>query len=196
MTEPTTAVRPSLQAFQDELARKLAESADRPLASGWLGVSWQGVRALLPLAQAGEIFHPTLLQRVPHTQPWVLGVTSLRGSLTLVVDWVRYLGLPRQTCLHDGDDTVYWISFSPSLGLGAALCVDRLLGLRTSADFVVDETEQCPAGVRQLCRDAQGQRWLELDLIAWAQSPAFLDPRLPAFARPSPMSDAVRSRDA
>lgn len=195
MTEPV-APRPSLQAFQAELARKLAESADRPLASGWLGVSWQGVRALLPLAQAGEIFHPTLLQRVPHTQPWVLGVASLRGGLTLVVDWVRYLGLPRQTLLRDGDDTVYWVSFSPALGLGVALCVDRLLGLHTSADFVVEGAGECPAGVRQLCRDAQGQRWLELDLIALAQSPDFLDPRLPAFARQTSVSDTVRSRDA
>ncbi len=195
MTEPV-APRPSLQAFQAELARKLAESADRPLASGWLGVSWQGVRALLPLAQAGEIFHPTLMQRVPHTQPWVLGVASLRGGLTLVVDWVRYLGLPRQTLLRDGDDTVYWVSISPALGLGVALCVDRLLGLHTSADFVVEGAGECPVGVRQLCRDAQGQRWLELDLIALAQSPDFLDPRLPAFARQTSVSDTVRSRDA
>lgn len=178
---------PSLQAFQTELARKLAESADRPLASGWLGVSWHGVRALLPLAQAGEIFNPTPLQRLPHTQPWVLGVAGLRGTVTVVMDWVRFLGLPAQAQTLGGEDTVYWVSVNPAVGVGAALCVDLLLGLRGAHEFTAEAAGPCPAGVRQWCVDADGQRWLELDLVALAQSPEFLDPRLPAFATQTPL---------
>ena len=176
------ATRLSLQTFQAELARKLAESAERPLAAGWLGVSWQGVRALVPLTQAAEIFNPVALQRLPHTQPWVLGVASLRGGLTLVLDWVRLLGLPGQAPVAGGDDTVYWLHLNPALGVHAALCVDQLLGLRAAHDMVVEPSADPEWGVKHRCRDAQGQHWVELDLLALTQSPQFLDPRLPAFA--------------
>lgn len=180
---PRTA-RPSLEAFQEALTRKLADAAHRPPTSGWLGVSWRGVRALLPLAQAAEIFHPTVLQRVPHTQPWVLGVASLRGDVTVVVDWVRFLGLPAQTSPADHDDTLYWISFNAAIGVQAALCVDQLLGLYAATDLAPAPAHQLPPGVRQLCHDRSGTQWVELDLVALAQSPAFLDSRLPEWARP------------
>ena len=178
-----TALRPDLSAFQADLARKLAESVQRPASPGWLGVSWHGVRALIPLAQAGEIFNPMPMQRLPHTQPWVQGVASLRGQVTLVIDWVRFLGLPAQAEVIGGEDTVYWVSFNPVIGVGAALCVDQLLGLYAAEGLKPEPTGDCPPGVRQLCQDASGQRWLELDLVLLAQSPAFLDPRESAFAR-------------
>lgn len=175
--------RPTLQAFQAELARKLAESAQRPATAGWLGVSWHGVRALLPLGQAGEIFNPTPMQRVPHTQPWVMGVASLRGTVSVIVDWVRFLGLPAQAQTPGSEDTVYWVSFNPAIGVAAALCVDQLLGLHAASDLMPEDAGASPPGVRQFCRDAAGHRWLELDLVALAQSPEFLDPRSTAFAR-------------
>lgn len=178
------AERITLEQFQAELTRKLADSAQRPLAAGWLGVAWQGVRALVPLAQAGEIFNPSALQRLPHTQPWVQGVASLRGGLTVVVDWVRLLGLQAQVKPLWGDqDVVYWVSLNPALGVGAALCVDRLLGLRGSNDHWTAEPQPAahPA-LRQGWRDAEGSLWYELDLAVLAQCPDFLDPRHPAFA--------------
>lgn len=176
--------RITLEQFQTELARKLAESAQRPLQAGWLGVAWRGVRALLPLAQAGEIFNPAALQRLPHTQAWVQGVASLRGGLTVVVDWVALLGLQAQAPAQWGEqDVVYWVSLNPALGVGAALGVDRLLGLRGAAGWRVEETWSAghPAVVR-IWRDAEGELWHELDLALLARSPDFLDPRLPAFA--------------
>lgn len=182
----TPAPRVPLQAFQAELARKLAESAHRPLSAGWLGVSWRGVRALVPLTQAAEIFNPTALQRLPHTQPWVLGVASLRGGLSVVVDWVRLLGLSAPAQTLGGDDTLYWLHLNPALGVQAVLCVDQLLGLRDAQGMVVEPAPQAVAGIQHVCRDAEGQRWVALDLVALCESPAFLDLRLPAFALSTP----------
>lgn len=176
------ATRIALQQFQAELARKLAESAEKPLAAQWLGVSWRGVRALLPLSQAGEIFNPVALQRLPHTQDWVLGVASLRGGLSLVFDWVRLLGLPLAEVSGVPDDTVYWVSLNPALGLGAALCVDHLLGLHGELGWSSEPAAPTHPAVVRVCRDATGQRWHQLDLQLLVQSPDFLDPRLPAFA--------------
>ena len=39
-----------------------------------------GLRCLVPLAQAGEIFPWTTVQPVPYTHSWFLGVANLRGS--------------------------------------------------------------------------------------------------------------------
>jgi twitching motility protein PilI len=177
------AARVSLSEFQAQLARKLAESAQRPVASDWLGISLRGVRALLPLAHAGEIFDPAVLQPLPHTQPWVMGVTSLRGGLQVVIDWVSLLHLSPQAEQAAGDvESVYWVSFNPSLGVGAALCADHLLGLRAASGLTRAEDISTHATVRQAWRDAEGAIWYELDLALLAQSPEFLDPRLPAFA--------------
>lgn len=182
------AQRTNVQAFQAELARKLAAATSAGVSADWLGVSWRGVRALLPLAQAGEIVQPMTMQRLPHTQPWVQGVASLRGGLTVVADWVAFLGLPgaRAWDQPDPDATPYWISLNPALGLGAALCVDRLLGLRTAADWGPPDPTWVPRpGVRQVFRDSDGTLWHEIDMAAMAQMPAFQDPRQPAFASPN-----------
>jgi twitching motility protein PilI len=183
------AQRTNVQAFQAELARKLAAATHAGVSADWLGVSWRGVRGLLPLAQAGEIVQPMALQRLPHTQPWVQGVASVRGGLTLVVDWVSFLGLPgaRPWTNPDPDATPYWISLNPNLGVGAALCVDRLLGLRTAAELGPPDAASPPRpGVRQALRDADGALWYDIDMAAMAQMPAFQDPRQAAFANPTP----------
>lgn len=173
--------RIALQQFQDELARKLAAVAQRPQAVRWLGVSWQGVRALLPLAQAGEISQPTPLQRLPHTQPWVVGVASLRGVLTLVVDWVRLLGLAPDATASAAEQ-FYWVSLNTDFHTGAALCVDQLLGLHTGQSWAVDEPSSAlPPAVRQVWHDEKGQPWFELDLQAMVEAPEFQDPGVAGF---------------
>lgn len=174
--------RVTLQQFQDELARKLAESAHRPLAATWLGVSWQGVRALLPLTQAGEISNPTALQRMPHTKDWVLGVASVRGVLTVLVDWVRLLGLIPPATPTQGGELAYWVSLNEAMGVGAALCVDQLLGLHGSEQWQVATTNApLHPGIRQVWRDAQGDPWYELDLKTIVESAEFQDPSSSVF---------------
>lgn len=181
------AERLTLPAFQAQLARKLAQAADRPAAADWLGVSWRGVNALLPLAQAGEIFEPSALQRLPHSLPWVAGVASLRGALAVVIDWAQLLGLQPQACASadmDDDGSRYWVSVNAALGVPAALCADRLVGLRNRADLQwlgARPLADWPA-VTGLWRDADGHPWYEIDLVLLSQVQAFLDIRAPATA--------------
>jgi len=181
------AERLSLPAFQAQLARKLAQSADRPAAADWLGVSWRGVNALLPLAQAGEIFEPSALQRLPHAQPWVAGVASLRGALAVVIDWALLLGLQSAApgaVDADDDGSSYWVSLNTALGVPAALCADRLGGLRNRGDLQwagARPLADWPA-VTGLWRDADGRHWYEIDLVLLSQVQAFLDIRAPATA--------------
>ncbi|MDO8274402.1 MAG: chemotaxis protein CheW, partial [Serpentinimonas sp.] len=163
----TPSKRPSLQSFETELARKLAEAGHRPQQAGWLALGLQGVHALLPLAHAGEILAPTPLQRLPHSQPWVLGVADMRGTMCLIFDWVRLLGCAPQGPAPIEQAGAYWVGFNPAIETHAALCVDRLLGLRHANDLEFQPTEgRYLPGVSRLAFDAQGQQWLELDLPA------------------------------
>ncbi|BAO81520.1 chemotaxis signal transduction protein [Serpentinimonas raichei] len=184
--------RPSLQSFEAELARKLAESAQRPQQAGWLALAFQGVRALLPLSQAGEIFAPTPLQRLPHCQPWVVGVADMRGTMCLIFDWVRLLDCAPQAPTPFEQAGAYWVGFNPAMGVHAALCVDRLYGLRHENDLEFESAQgRYLSGISRLARDAQGEQWLELDLHALCASAVFQNLLMPGFSRSVPAVPAV-----
>lgn len=186
--------RPSLQSFETELARKLAEASQRPQQAGWLALGFQGVRVLLPLSQAGEIFVPTPLQRLPHGQPWVVGVADMRGTMCLIFDWSRLLDCAPQAPAPAPVEQAgaYWVGFNPAMGVHAALCVDRLYGLRHDNDLEFGSTEgRYPPGVSRLARDAQGEQWLELDLHALCASAVFQNLLMPGFSRSVPAVPAV-----
>lgn len=176
----------SLTEFQTELARKLADSANRDVGSAWLGVALHGVRALLPVGQAGEIFQPQALQRLPLSQPWVVGVTSLRGRLSVVVDWVALMGelLVPAAVPADTETLPYWVSLGQGTHLYAALKVDRLMGLRSADEVAAVPARRktvagAPAWVTGLWQDGNGADWYLLDLQALARDPQFLTLKRP-----------------
>lgn len=176
-----TATAPSpLLAFQAELARQLAAAPEHAPATGaqGIGLMLHGVRAWVPLAQVGEVVAPLPLQRVPRTQPWVLGVAALRGGVTLVVDWVRWLGLASASApLALPAAAGYWLALAPGLGVPAALRVERLLGLHTLDGWQpVQPAPQAHAALPQVWRDGAGAVWHQLDLQRLAQAPGFLNP--------------------
>lgn len=174
-----------LLAFQAELARQLAalpEPKSGTAVQG-IGLMLHGVRAWVPLAQAGEVVAPLPLQRVPRTQPWVLGVAALRGGVTLVVDWVRWLGLASAPLALPAA-AGYWLALAPGLGVPAALRVERLLGLHTLDGWQpVQPAPQAHAVLPQVWRDGAGAVWHQLDLQRLAQAPGFLNPHQPPDPR-------------
>ncbi|MCU0930367.1 MAG: chemotaxis protein CheW [Serpentinimonas sp.] len=193
--------RPSLQAFQEALLRKLADSAGQGLSVDWLGVGVGTVRLLLALRHLGEIVPLQPLQRLPRTVAWVLGVASVRGQMTVVADTRRLLDLPVSSLLpqlqapRTGaplDAPGHWLSLNPALGVHAALQVDRLWGLHGQRDL---SAADMPSGLAphpaltRCWKDGTGQTWLELDLTVLASWPAFLELREPgAFPSRPPLT--------
>ena len=85
--------REALRELQVRLASRLQAARDEGLSvSSWLAVESAGNYYLLPLGHAGEIFPWTVVQHVPYTQKWFMGVANLRGGLTGVVDLAGLLG--------------------------------------------------------------------------------------------------------
>src|SRR3990167_7174948 len=93
------------------------------------------LQAARTVGHAGEIFTWTVVQHVPYTQKWFMGVANLRGGLTGVVDLAGLLGeSPVRTEQALSESSL--LALNAVLEVNAALLVDRLAGLRSTDAFV------------------------------------------------------------
>jgi twitching motility protein PilI len=170
--------RQALRELQTRLAARLQQARAEGVAAGWLAVELTGRRFLLPLAQSGEIFPVTSVQKVPYTQAWFMGVANLRGGLYGIVDLASFIsGTPMQRSF-DGSirEQARLIALNSALEVNCAILIDRLGGLRGVADFVSRDAtpEGSPAFMSAQYVDKAGQSWIELDLQQLAGSNEFL----------------------
>jgi twitching motility protein PilI len=170
--------RQALRELQTRLAARLQQARTEGVAAGWLAVELAGRRYLLPLAQSGEIFPITSVQKVPYTQEWYMGVANLRGGLFGVVDLASFMsGMASQRIL-DGSirEQARLIALNTAMEVNCAVLVDRLGGLRGVTDFVSRESiaDDSPPYLSAQYIDKTGQTWIELDLQQLASSPQFL----------------------
>jgi len=171
-------LREPLRDFQRRLADRLQLASDEGVKAAWLAVEAGAGRYLLPLAQAGEIFPADRLHPVPYTQPWFLGVASLRGTLYAVADLAGLM-------TRNGDGLLsppairaqaQWITLNPMLDMQCALQVDRLAGLRSAEALsqVAAAPDAAPEWFGHAYLDPSGARWQALDLGALSQQAVFL----------------------
>jgi twitching motility protein PilI len=170
--------RQALRDLQTRLAARLQQARAEGVAPGWLAVELMGRQCLLPLAQSGEIFPITSVQKVPYTQGWFMGVANLRGGLYGIVDLASFMsGVPSQR-IFDGSsrEQARLIALNSAMEVNCAVLIDRLGGLRGVADFVARDAapEGSPSFISAQYTDKTGQTWTELDLQQLASSPDFL----------------------
>lgn len=170
--------RQALRELQTRLAARLAQAKTEGVAAGWLAVELQGQRFLMPLAQSGEIFPITSVQKVPYTYDWFMGVANLRGGLYGIVDLASFITRMPQQRLFDGSirEQARLIALNSDMDINCAVLIDRLGGLRSVSDFVSRESapEGSPAYISAVYIDSAGQSWTELDLQQLASSTEFL----------------------
>ncbi len=172
-----TAQRESLRTLQQRLAARLAEAKKSGVEAAWLAVEAQGQRLLLPLVHAGEIFSLPVIQTVPYTAKWFMGVTALRGGLMGVVDLAALLAQGDVVAPPVLTADSKLVALNAALGVNAALLVDRLVGLRGPSMFVGGDPKPAdsPPIFSQLLTDVHGQQWQELNLLALVEWPEFLN---------------------
>ena len=171
--------REALRELQIRLASRLQAAKSEGLSvSSWVAIEAAGRFYLLPLGHSGEIFPNSVVQPVPYTQPWFLGVANLRGGLVGVIDLAALLGVAQQRSEQAMAETSL-LALNPSLEVNAALLVDRLMGLRGSDAFVSSQppAPDAPVFFGATYLDSSGTRWQELNLQALSQHPAFLSIR-------------------
>ena len=169
--------REALRELQLRLASRLqaARTEGAPVSS-WLAVELAGGSPyLMPLAHAGEIFPWSVVQAVPYTQDWFLGVANLRGGLAGVIDLASFMGAaPVRTEQAMAETSL--LTLNGALELNAALLVDRLAGLRSADGFVASEPppDSAPPFFGNVYLDGAGVRWQELNLQTLSQHSEFL----------------------
>jgi twitching motility protein PilI len=162
--------RASLREYQRELAERLRTSAEGARNISKLGVQVGEESWLVELTDAGEVIPVPAIAPVPLTRPWFRGLTNIRGNLYSVVDFSAFLGgRPAATGAE-----ARLILVGEKLRTGAALLVDRSLGLRSPAQLTPVESDGKAAWVKAEFTDSQGKPWIELDVLQLVQHPDFL----------------------
>lgn len=168
----------ALRELQTRLAGRLQLARDEVASAAWLAVRVGELNALLPLVHSGEIFNLPTVAKVPYARPWLHGVVNLRGGLYSAVDMASFMnGQAPPERSEQSWAQVRLITFNPELELNAALLVDSLVGLRRADAFVSAHgaPDGSPDYMGQVCVDAQGSAWQEINMQVLSQNPAFLD---------------------
>lgn len=162
------AARTSLRDYQRELAERL-RNAQVGAAASMLGVQVDDEPWLIDLREAGEVIPMPPITPLPLTRPWFKGVANIRGNLYSVVDFPAFL---QKRPVAQGDQARLLL-LGERFRLGAALLIDRSLGLR-NPEKLERRQGALPAWVRAQYADAEGRLWKELDVSQLAQHPDFL----------------------
>jgi twitching motility protein PilI len=160
--------RTSLKDYQRSLAERF-KTAHAGEALSMLGVQIDDEAWLVDLREAGEVIPVPPITPLPLTRPWFKGLANIRGNLYSVVDFPAFL--ERRPVVIG--DQARLLLFGERFRLGAALLIDRALGLRNPAQLERQHATGAPWARAQYA-DAEGRVWKELDLAALAQHPDFL----------------------
>ncbi|HEY7656753.1 MAG TPA: chemotaxis protein CheW [Burkholderiales bacterium] len=164
------AERTSLRDYQRELAERLRGGRETRSTSK-LAMQVGTDNWMVDLADAGEMLPVPRITPVPLTRPWFKGMANIRGNLYCVVDFSAFLGGPETTIT----DQSRLVLISERYCTGAALLVDRSLGLRNPAQLRVHPLGNASkAWVKAELVDPEGGSWKELDMTKLVQHPEFL----------------------
>ncbi|HYD55797.1 MAG TPA: chemotaxis protein CheW [Burkholderiales bacterium] len=160
----------SLRDYQRDLAERLrAASTARAASLLALQVGQEGW--LVNLADAGEVIPLPAITPVPLTKGWFRGMANIRGNLYSVVDFAAYLGGAPAV---QGEQTRLLL-LGDRFRLGAALLVDRSLGLRNPAQLKAQaRPDDAPQWLKAQHADEDGRLWKELDVPQLVQQQEFL----------------------
>ena len=162
------AARTSLRDYQRDLSERL-QSAKGAANASLLGVQVDDEAWLVDLREAGEVIPVPPVTPLPLTRPWFRGLANIRGNLYSVIDFPALLQKRPVTA----GDQARLLLLGDRFRLGAALLIDRSLGLRNPGQLEKKQGK-LPQWVRAQYTDAEGRVWKELDVVQLAQHPDFL----------------------
>jgi twitching motility protein PilI len=164
------AARLSLRQYQRELVERL-RSAESAQTTSRLGLQLGEESWLVDLADAGEVIPVPPITPLPLMHAWFKGLANVRGNLYSVVDFPAFVGLPPVNLT----DQARLLLLNERFRMGAALLVERSLGLRNPAELRARAPSPArKPWLRAEYDDEQGGRWLELDVAELVRDAEFL----------------------
>jgi twitching motility protein PilI len=171
MSVLTATGRISLREYQLALSERLQSAEAGARLPSRLGVQVGREPWLVSLEDAGEVIPVPPISAVPLAKPWFRGVANVRGNLYSVSDFGGFLGGPALKINGESRLLILHERFRS----GAALLVQRSLGLRVLEQLTPQTMVTPMPWLRGQYSDAEGGVWKELDAAALLQHPAFLE---------------------
>lgn len=164
--------RVSLKQFQQDLSARLQNAAAYTALANRLGVRVGTQNWLVNLSEISEVIAPLARIRVPLAQPWLLGVSNIRGKLYSVVDLSVFSG--QDAILPSTDNRLLLVH--GQFSVNAALLVNQTLGLRNLAQYhpLQDNAATDMEWLSSHYQDDQAMTWKSLDIQRLAAHPVFL----------------------
>ena len=163
--------RISLREYQLALSERLQGAEAGARLPSRLGVRVGGEGWLVDLQDAAEVIPVPAVFPVPLAKPWFRGVANVRGNLYSVSDLRAFLGGEALEASAEARLLVLHERFRS----GAAVLVERSLGLRSLEELTPQSVGQPAPWLRAQYSDAEGRMWKELDIAALLQDAAFLE---------------------
>ena len=164
--------RVSLKEFQAGLASRLKAAATEAAPLARLGFEAGGEHWLAKLDSSGEVLQVPVIQPVPLTRDWFLGVANIRGALYGVSDLGAFLG--RAPAARGPESRLLLIG--QPFGVNCALLVSRLAGLRNVLEYAAESAgERTTPWSASAWRDKDGRLWRDLDTKQLLAQREFLD---------------------
>ncbi|WNO09357.1 chemotaxis protein CheW [Teredinibacter sp. KSP-S5-2] len=163
----------SLAALSKQSAKGLpAQQKSAPRWSG-VGFSFMGFKFVTPMGIVAELMELPQSTRLPGVQPWVIGLSNVRGRLLALFDLPQFLGgklisqKKQRRVLVLETDTLY-----------SGLVVDQAYGMQ---HFYIDSFRESVEGlpesiapyVRGSYSNAQGEQWLVFRMETLAEDDRF-----------------------
>ena len=171
MSVVTATGRISLREYQLALSERLQSAEAGERLPSRLGIQVRGEGWLVGLDDAAEVIPVPPVSAVPLAKPWFRGVANVRGNLYSVSDFGAFLGGAALKINSESRLLVLHERFRS----GAALLVQRSLGLRVLEQLTPQAVVTPMPWLRGQYSDAEGGIWKELDAAALVQHPAFLE---------------------
>ncbi len=167
----SSAARVSLREYQLALSERLQGAQAGLRVASKLGFQAAGAAWLIDLSEAGEVMPVPAITPVPGVQPWFKGVANVRGNLYSVTDFSAFAGdQPGAVSEH-----ARLLIAAARFRVGAALLVERSLGLRAAESLKPHAARSAQPWVKAQYLDADGTAWKELDVAALVQNESFLE---------------------
>ena len=167
----TATARVSLRDYQLALSERLQSAQANARAASKLGLRVGGETWLVDLLEAGEVIPVPPISPVPLAQPWFRGVANVRGNLYSVTDFSAFVGAKPVAI----SEQARLLLVAERFRAGAALLVERSLGLRNADGLKPHSSASVQSWVRAQYIDSDGTVWKELDVAALIQDEAFLE---------------------
>lgn len=161
----------SLRDYQRTLSARLLNPQSASAAI-WLGIESGGHSWLLDLADVGETLPRPPLHPVPLTQPWLLGVTNIRGDLHTLIDLGLFAGHAAATVT----DQSRVVLVAPRHRMFCGFLVDRVSGLFRADQFLEPASGKTGQNWLQTVEHADTREtWLRPGIPGLLRTTAFLN---------------------